>query len=110
MAVTIVVGGQFGGEGKGKVAYFLAKEESSTAAVRVGGINSGHTVIDNNGNPLIFQQLPTAAILPNIQCILPAGTYIHIETLFREIKSANLPNNRLFIDPNDGDSSRGFEF
>src|ERR1035437_3257941 len=43
MPVTIVVGGQFGSEGKGKVASIVAREQNATAVVRVGGSNSGHT-------------------------------------------------------------------
>lgn len=37
MPVTVIVGGQFGSEGKGKVAHFLAREMGATAAIRVGG-------------------------------------------------------------------------
>jgi len=100
MPVTIIVGGQFGSEGKGKVAHYFAKELKASVAVRCGGPNSGHTVIDPNGNPIIFQQLPTAAILPNVSIVLCAGMYIDIDILFKEIAITNLPNDRLFIDPN----------
>ncbi len=77
MPVTVIVGGQFGGEGKGKVAHCLARDEGASVVVRVGGTNSGHTVIDPIGNPVIFRQLPTPAILPDVICVLPAGTYIN---------------------------------
>ena len=76
MPVTVVVGGQFGSEGKGKVAHFFAQQQHASVAVRVGGSNSGHTVLDSSGTPIIFQQLPTAAILPKIQCVISAGSYI----------------------------------
>jgi adenylosuccinate synthase len=46
MPITVIIGGQFGGEGKGKVAHFFAQEKSAHIAVRVGGTNSGHTVIN----------------------------------------------------------------
>ena len=39
MPVSIVVGGQYGSEGKGKVAHFLAKRLSAAVAIRVGGPN-----------------------------------------------------------------------
>jgi len=100
MPVTVVVGGQFGGEGKGKVAHFLAKEMGAKVAVRVGGSNSGHTIIDPFGNALILRQLPTAAILPNVICILGAGSYIDVSILFDEMKRTGLSQHRLFIDPN----------
>ena len=101
MPVTVVVGGQFGGEGKGKVAHFLAKEMHARIAIRVGGTNSGHTVIDpQTDQPLILRQLPTAAILPDIACVLGAGAYINPEILFAELAQTGLSKDRLLIDPN----------
>lgn len=100
MPVTVVVGGQFGSEGKGKVAHYLAREMGATIAIRVGGPNSGHTVFSKDSTPLILRQLPTAAILPDVQCILPAGSYILPALLLQEMQTAGLPPERLLIDPN----------
>lgn len=100
MPVTVVVGGQFGSEGKGKVAHYLAKEMNALVSIRCGGPNSGHTVIDQSGKPIIFQQLPTASILPDINIVLCAGTYIDLGILKKEIKIASLNSERLYIDPN----------
>lgn len=69
MPVTVIVGGQFGSEGKGKVAHFFAQEKKAAVAIRVGGPNSGHTVIDSSGSPIVFRQLPTAALLPHVTCV-----------------------------------------
>lgn len=100
MPVTVVVGGQFGGEGKGKVAHYLAREMGAKATVRVGGSNSGHTVVDPAGNALILRHLPTPSILPDVMCILGAGSYIDVDILFDEIARTGLPADRLLIDPN----------
>ncbi|SDL66808.1 adenylosuccinate synthase [Geoalkalibacter ferrihydriticus] len=100
MPVTVIVGGQFGGEGKGKVAHYLAREMGAKVAVRVGGSNSGHTVITPDGNPLILRQLPTPSILPDVHCVLGAGSYIDIDILFDEIAKTGLSDDRLHIDPN----------
>jgi adenylosuccinate synthase len=100
MPVTVVVGGQFGGEGKGKVAHFLAQETKAHIAVRVGGSNSGHTVIDSSGSPIIFRHLPTAALLPDVICVLGAGSYINPDILLQEVFRVGLPPRRLLIDPN----------
>lgn len=100
MPVTVIVGGQYGSEGKGKVAHFLAREMEASVAIRCGGPNSGHTVIDPNGNPIIFQQLPTASILPDVICVLCAGTYIDLDILKREIEFTGIDSKRLYIDPN----------
>jgi len=98
MPVTIVVGGQYGSEGKGKVAHYLAREMEASFAVRCGGPNSGHTVIDEQGNARIFQQLPTAAILPDVKLAICAGSYIDLDILYREINETNVDADRLLID------------
>ena len=100
MPITIIVGGQYGSEGKGKVAHALAKEMGASVAVRIGGPNSGHTVISPSGDPIIFKHLPTAAILPDVTCVLGAGSYINPDILLAEIKVAGLSESRLIIDPN----------
>lgn len=100
MPVSIVVGGQFGSEGKGKVAHFLAEKMEASYAVRCGGPNSGHTVIDQAGNARIFQQLPTASILPDVKLAICAGSYIDLDILFKEIKETGINSTRLIIDPN----------
>jgi len=68
-------------------------------AIRVGGPNSGHTVVDPLRGPIVFRQLPTSAILPNVHCVLPAGTYLLEELLLREIALADIDSSRLSIDP-----------
>jgi adenylosuccinate synthase len=100
MPVTVIVGGQFGSEGKGKVAHALAQEKRASLAVRVGGPNSGHTVIDPRGNALVLRQLPTAAILPEVVCVLGAGSYIDVDILLKEMQETRLRSDCLRIDPN----------
>lgn len=100
MPVSVVIGGQFGSEGKGKVAHEFAKLHNASAAVRVGGPNSGHTIIDSKGNVFAFQHLPTAAVLPNTLCVIGPGAYIDIGILLREKELAQLSDDRLIIDRN----------
>jgi adenylosuccinate synthase len=100
MPVTVVVGGQYGSEGKGKVAHYLAQEMNASVAIRCGGPNSGHTVIDPKGKAIILQQLPTASILPDITSVLCAGSYIDLDILLSEIEIAGVDSSRLLIDPN----------
>jgi adenylosuccinate synthase len=100
VAISIVVGGQYGSEGKGKVAHYLARERNAAAAVRVGGPNSGHTVYDDAGRKFIFQHLPTAAVLPDVICVLAAGSYIDVDRLLHEVTLIGLPARRLKVDPN----------
>jgi len=99
MPVSIVVGGQYGSEGKGKVSHYLSVERKASVVIRCGGTNSGHTVIDEEGQAQIFQQLPTAAILPEVKLALCAGTYIDIKILKKELERSGAENGRLMIDP-----------
>jgi adenylosuccinate synthase len=100
MPVTVIVGGQFGSEGKGKVADYFAREQHATIAIRVGGSNSGHTVIEKTGTARVFRVLPTPSLIDHVVCVLGAGTYIDVEVLLSEVKVARLPADRLLIDPN----------
>lgn len=100
MPISVVVGGQYGSEGKGKVAQFWAQKSSARAAVRVGGSNSGHTTIETpRAARQVLRQLPTAATLPDVICVLPPGSYIDPDVLLGEIGQVGLPPERLVIDP-----------
>ncbi|GHS91787.1 adenylosuccinate synthetase [Planctomycetales bacterium] len=98
MPVSIVIGGQFGSEGKGKVSYCFAQKLNAAAVVRVGGINSGHTVVSPTGEEYIFRTLPTAAIDNSKLCILPSGSYIDIDILRSEINISGIAPENLKID------------
>lgn len=100
MGVSIVIGGQFGSEGKGKVARYFAQQYHASSVVRVGGINSGHTVIDEDGRSVVFRILPTAAIDCTANCILPPGSYLDVELLFQEIQMAGISPSKVKIHPN----------
>lgn len=100
MAVSIVVGGQYGSEGKGKVAHYWANKMNAVAVVRVGGSNSGHTVYETSGDRHALRMLPTASISKEITSVLPAGSYIDIPVLMKEIEEVGLAQGCLKIDPN----------
>lgn len=99
MPVSIVVGGQFGSEGKGKVTLELvrAAKEKHVAVVRVGGPNSGHTGYDRAGRKYALRQLPAGCIDRNVDVVFPAGSYIDVDVLFDEIKQLDYPQDRIFI-------------
>ena len=99
MPVSVVVGGQFGSEGKGKVAHWLAKTQKASIVVRVGGPNSGHTVIDAENNRHVFRHLPTACLLPDPTLVIGPGSYIDVPVLLKEIEEVRLEAGRLIISP-----------
>lgn len=100
MPVSVVVGGQFGSEGKGKVALSIAREMRAKYVIRVGGPNSGHTVFDHENRRFVFQQLPTAALLQSPILLLAPGSYINLDTFMREVQLMNLSPERIWIHPN----------
>ena len=100
MPVSIVIGGQFGSEGKGKVAAYFTNKYGAAASIRVGGPNSGHTVYNNLEQKFILKQLPTASVFNNCLSIIAAGSYINLDILQREIKEVKINDSNLLIDPN----------
>jgi adenylosuccinate synthase len=100
MPVTVVVGGQYGSEGKGKVAHHVARVESAAAAVRVGGPNSGHSAVGPDGRIVVLRALPTAALLPDVLCVLGPGSYVDVDVLLDEIALTGLPPERVIVDHN----------
>jgi adenylosuccinate synthase len=96
--VTVVVGGQFGSEAKGKVISFLAHEFD--LAVRTGSPNAGHTVLDG-AEIYRLQQVPATFL--NKRCILciGAGALISPDILKSEVEKTKT-RERLFIDSQAG--------
>jgi adenylosuccinate synthase len=99
MPVSVIFGGQFGSEGKGKTAHFFASYLKAKAVIRVGGPNSGHTVIDSKGQPLILKQLPTASIIKGVYSVITSGNYLNVEILLNEIRLTCINEDYLYIDP-----------
>jgi adenylosuccinate synthase len=91
--VSIVVGGQFGSEGKGKVSLDLVRRatERRVVVVRVGGPNSGHTAYDRAGRKFALRQLPAGAIDRNVDVVFPAGSFIDVDVLQNEVELLNYP-------------------
>ncbi len=82
MPVTVVVGAQFGDEGKGKVVDKLA--ENAKAVVRYGGgANAGHTM--HVGEKKVVTHLLPSGLLQNKVCVLGAGMVIDPEQLLKEM-------------------------
>lgn len=100
MPVSVIVGGQYGSEGKGKASLHIARSDPTVAAVmRVGGSNSGHTGINREGRAIALRQLPAGAIDGDQQILLPAGSYIDVELLFAEIELLGYDPSLLMISP-----------
>jgi adenylosuccinate synthase len=98
MSLWVVVGGQYGSEGKGKVSAFITKQENIDICIRCGGPNSGHSFVDDSGKTVVLRQLPTGFVNPRTRLLIPAGALIDPLVLKQEIDSLSLPADRIGID------------
>lgn len=83
MPVLVVLGAQWGDEGKGKVVDFLAADADVVARFQ-GGPNAGHTVMIGE-EQYILHQVPAGILQPGKQCIIGNGVVIDPRVLLEEI-------------------------
>ncbi|NLE08166.1 MAG: adenylosuccinate synthetase, partial [Dehalococcoidales bacterium] len=87
MAVTVVVGAQWGDEGKGKIVDMLA--EKADMVIRFsGGDNAGHTIINAQGK-FALRLVPSGIFNPHTTCVIGNGVVINPEVLLSEMASLN---------------------
>jgi adenylosuccinate synthase len=86
VSVWVVVGGQFGSEGKGKVSALITLQEEIDICIRCGGPNSGHSVVDEKGNTIALRQIPTGYLRGQTRLLIPAGGLIDLEVVRRKLK------------------------
>lgn len=98
MPVTIVVGGQYGSEGKGKVVALRASQVPAPWLVRCGGPNSGHTVTVG-GKDVILRQVPCCSQPDRAFFCLSAGCVIDESILLRELDLLGISRDRIIVDP-----------
>ena len=94
--VDVLIGGQYGSEGKGNIAYYLAPEYD--LLVRVGGPNAGHTVPTDPH--YTHRLLPSGTRAnPGSQLLIGPGATLDTFLLLKEIGECRVEPDRLFIDP-----------
>jgi len=95
MPAVIVVGAQWGDEGKGRVVDWLARDAKVVARFN-GGDNAGHTVVAQ-GRTLKLHLVPSGILYPTAVCVLGAGVVVNPERLIRELDE--LASLEVNIDP-----------
>ena len=83
MPVTVVVGAQWGDEGKAKVIDLLASEHTHVVRYQ-GGHNAGHTVVVGTER-YALQLVPSGVLYPHVIPVIGNGVVIDMPTLFNEI-------------------------
>jgi adenylosuccinate synthase len=94
--VDVVVGGEYGSEGKGHVVSYLAREYG--LLVRVGGPNAGHSVMVG-GEKYVHHQLPSGTRTSEAKLLIAPGAVIDVDKLLLEIADCAVGVDRLSIDP-----------
>lgn len=84
--VRVVIGTQFGDEGKGRGIELFA-ESAEVVARYQGGTNAGHTLIIK-GKSIVFHLLPSGIIYPHTICVIGNGVVVDPESLIKEINMA----------------------
>jgi adenylosuccinate synthase len=96
--VDVVIGGQFGSEGKGQIAAYLAPEYD--CLVRVGGPNAGHKVY-NEPEPDVFHIIPSGSVrAPQSLIVIGPGAVISEDIILDEIHRFGIDSKRIIIDEN----------
>jgi adenylosuccinate synthase len=97
MPSTVVVGGFFGDEGKGKIISYLAKKDNPTIVVRGGaGPNAGHTIKDGN-NTYKVRMLPSGFLNKNARVMIGPGVVVDPQVFLKEIQEFGV-SGRVFLD------------
>jgi adenylosuccinate synthase len=94
--VDVVVGGEYGSEGKGHIVSYLAREYQ--LLIRVGGPNAGHKVF-RFPEPYTHHQLPSGTLFSDAKLLIGPGATLNVPALLNEIADCDVASDRLVIDP-----------
>jgi adenylosuccinate synthase len=83
LANVVVIGAQWGDEGKGKITDLLSR--SADVVVRYqGGVNAGHTIVVNN-QVLKLHLIPSGILYPDTACLIGSGTVVDPRVMLGEL-------------------------
>jgi len=81
---SIIIGSQWGDEGKGKLVDILSQEYDVVARCQ-GGANAGHTIVVG-GKKIALHLIPSGILNESATCVLGNGMVIHLPTFFKEVQ------------------------
>lgn len=84
--VTVVLGTQWGDEGKGKLVDILAQQYDVVARAQ-GGANAGHTIYDSDGNKYALHLVPSGILNEGAKSLIGNGVVVHLPGLMEEMNS-----------------------
>ncbi len=80
---VVVIGSQWGDEGKGKIVDLLTEQVSAVVRFQ-GGHNAGHTLVID-GEKTVLHLIPSGILRDNVQCLIGNGVVLSLEALLEEI-------------------------
>ena len=101
MPATVIVGAQWGDEGKGKIVDLLAQHADLVCRYQ-GGPNAGHTIIAN-GQTFKLHHIPSGILYPDTLCVLGAGCVVDPEVFIGELddlESRGIPTDPVRVSGN----------
>lgn len=98
MPCTVIVGGFWGDEGKGKIISYLALKDKLDFCLRTGSVNAAHTVW-MEGKRYALHMVPAAFLNEKCRLLIGAGANVHIGRFFQEVELTEV-KGRMGIDQN----------
>lgn len=98
MSISVIVGAQYGDEGKSKVARWWGEKYGVTHAIKIGGYTSKSVFINNEEQ--VFHMLPAASNFYNsTDYLFPRCSYVILDELWKECKERIVDQSKIHIDP-----------
>ncbi len=99
--VIVVMDGQAGSSGKGKICGYIAKEDNISISINNWSSNSGHTYVFENGDRVVTQHIPLSLVNYSTKLLIGPGALITPEILVKEIQTYNnlIGKRNIYIHP-----------
>jgi len=96
MSCTVVAGGFWGDEGKGKVVSYLALKDKVDVCVRTGSVNAAHT-IHYKSKRYVLHIIPSTFVYENSRLLIGPGVNLHVPQFLKELEETGV-RNRIGVD------------
>jgi len=96
MPCTVIVGGFWGDEGKGKIISYLALKEPVDVCIRTGSVNAAHTIW-YNGKRYALHMVPGGFVEGKCRLLVGAGANLHVAQFLKEVAETGV-KNRIGVD------------
>ena len=96
MPCTVIAGGFWGDEGKGKILSYLALEDKLDFCVRTGSVNAAHTIW-HKGKRYALHMVPGGFVYPECRLLISPGSNVHVPQFMKEVEETQV-HKRVAID------------